>query len=55
MGSDEDFIKMIAFCNNHQIKPILDKTFDFADAVAAFDRMKDGTQFGKIIVKVRQD
>ena len=55
MGSDEDFIKMIAFCNNHQIKPILDKTFDFADAVAAFDRMKDGAQFGKIIVKVRQD
>ena len=55
MGSDDDFIKMIAFCNNHQIKPILDKTFDFADAVAAFDRMKDGAQFGKIIVKVRQD
>ena len=25
------------------------------NAVVAFDRMKDGAQFGKIIVKVRQD
>ncbi|HUM50916.1 MAG TPA: zinc-binding dehydrogenase [Chitinophagales bacterium] len=52
MGSDDDFIKMIALCNEYLIKPILDKTFDFANAVAAFDRMKDGAQFGKIIVKV---
>ena len=55
MGSDEDFFKMIDLCNEHQIKPILDKTFDFVDAVAAFDRMKNSTQFGKIIVKVKPD
>ena len=52
MGSDEDFLKMIDLCNEHQIKPILDKTFEFADAVAAFDRMKNSAQFGKIIVKI---
>lgn len=52
MGSDEDFGKMINLCNNYKIKPILDKTFDFANAVEAFDRMKDGSQFGKIIVKI---
>ena len=52
MGSDEDFGKMIALCNEHQIIPVLDKTFDFTDAVAAFDRMKNGEQFGKIIVKI---
>lgn len=52
MGSDDDFNKMIDLCNEHQIKPILDKTFDFDNAVAAFDRMKNSSQFGKIIVKV---
>jgi NADPH:quinone reductase-like Zn-dependent oxidoreductase len=52
MGSDDDFSKMLEFCNKHNIKPILDKTYLFADAVAAFDRMKDGAQFGKIVVKI---
>jgi NADPH:quinone reductase-like Zn-dependent oxidoreductase len=52
MGSDDDFGKMIALCNEHQIIPVLDKTFDFTDAVAAFERMKNGEQFGKIIVKI---
>jgi zinc-binding alcohol dehydrogenase/oxidoreductase len=52
MGSDEDFSKMIALCNEHQVIPILDKTFSLTDAVLAFDRMKNGEQFGKIIVKI---
>lgn len=52
MGSGDDFIKMLDLCNNYQIKPILDKTFEFTDAVAAFDRMKNSEQFGKIIVKL---
>lgn len=54
MGSDNDFSRMTDFCNEHQIIPILDKTFDFKDAVAAFDRMKNGDQFGKIIVKIKE-
>jgi len=54
MGSDEDFIKMIDLCNEYHINPILDMTFSFNDAVDAFDRMKDGAQFGKIIVKVSE-
>lgn len=52
MGSDDDFSKMLKLCNDYSIKPILDKTFDFANAVEAFDRMKEGAQFGKIIVKI---
>jgi NADPH:quinone reductase-like Zn-dependent oxidoreductase len=52
MGSDDDFRNMLAFCKQHQVNPIIDKTFSFTDAVAAFDRMKNGEQFGKIIVKV---
>jgi NADPH:quinone reductase-like Zn-dependent oxidoreductase len=52
MGSDIDFAKMVQFCEQHQLQPIIDKVFDFENSVAAFDRMKEGAQFGKIIVKV---
>lgn len=52
MGSDEDFEKMLRFCNMHKIMPVLDRTFELKDAVAAFDRMKQGGQFGKIIVRI---
>lgn len=52
MGSDIDFAKMVQFCEQHQLQPIIDKIFDFENSVAAFDRMKEGAQFGKIIVKV---
>lgn len=54
MGSDEDFKKMLHFCEHHQINPIIDKVFAFDDAVAAFDRMKEGAQFGKIVVRVSE-
>ena len=54
MGSDDDFTKMLELCIQYNIKPIVDKIFNFTDAVAAFDRMKDGAQFGKIMVKVAE-
>lgn len=53
MGSDDDFNKMIDLCNEYHIKPILDMTFNFENGVAAFDRMKNSAQFGKIIVKIQ--
>jgi NADPH:quinone reductase-like Zn-dependent oxidoreductase len=52
MGSDEDFFKMIDFCTEHKIQPIVDKVFDLDHAVDAFDRMKDSSQFGKIVVAI---
>lgn len=52
MGSDIDFAQMVQFCEQHQLQPILDKIVEFEKSVDAFDRMKEGTQFGKIIVKV---
>lgn len=47
MGSDQDFLTMIDFINEHQIKPILDETFSLDNAIAAFDKMKSGNQFEK--------
>lgn len=52
MGSDEDFQLMTAFVNQHKIIPIIDKVYPFSEADLAFERMKTGQQFGKIIVHV---
>lgn len=52
MGSDEDFIKMLEFVKERKLKPVVDKVFALDDAPMAFERIKEGLQFGKIVVKV---
>lgn len=51
MGSDQDFEHMVQFVKDHKIKPIIDQVYSFEDAIQAFDRMRDGEQMGKIILK----
>lgn len=51
MGSDQDFLDMLELVNTHQIKPIIDSVYSFDSAVEAFDRMRDGEQLGKIVLK----
>jgi len=51
MGSDADFKNMLAFVATHKIEPVVDQVFSLDDAVSAFDRMKSGQHFGKIVVK----
>ena len=53
MGSPEDFAAMIALVDRHKIKPVVDKVYASADGAAAFQRMDEGLQFGKIVVKMR--
>jgi zinc-binding alcohol dehydrogenase/oxidoreductase len=48
MGSDADFLNMLQLVEKFKIKPVVDQCFPFALAEAAFDRMKEGKQFGKI-------
>lgn len=50
MGSTEEFIDMVAFVNTHQIVPIIDSSYSMEDAAAAFEKMNNGKQFGKIIL-----
>lgn len=52
MGSDDDFVKMLEFVNERKLKPVVDKVFELKDAPEAFERIKEGLQFGKIVVKV---
>jgi len=52
MGSPDDFSAMIGFVNKHGIRPVIDKIFPFADGEAAFRRMENAQQFGKIVLKI---
>lgn len=52
MGSDREFVEMLEFVTEHQIHPILDSVRPFDKIVSAFDEIKDGRVFGKLVVKV---
>lgn len=53
MGNDEEFKAMIAFVDTHGLKPLVDEVFPLKDVVNAFEKLKAGTQMGKIVVDVR--
>jgi NADPH:quinone reductase-like Zn-dependent oxidoreductase len=50
MGSPADFAAMVAFVSEHQIVPIAEHVFPFAEANAALEAMADAAQFGKIVL-----
>ncbi|MBI3258214.1 MAG: zinc-binding dehydrogenase [Ignavibacteriae bacterium] len=52
MGTDKDFAKMLEFVSHHKIIPVIDSVFSFEEAGAAFDKMNESGQFGKIVVKI---
>lgn len=51
MANDEEFEQMLAFVTQHQIKPIIDSITPFNEIITAFDKMKEGKQFGKLVVE----
>ncbi len=53
MGSPADFDAMVALVDQHKIRPVVDKVYPPEDGAAAFQRMDEGLQFGKIVVKMR--
>jgi zinc-binding alcohol dehydrogenase/oxidoreductase len=52
MGSDQDFENMLSFVKANKIQPLIDHVFVIKDAEQAFDRMKNGQQKGKIVIKI---
>jgi NADPH:quinone reductase-like Zn-dependent oxidoreductase len=52
VGSTEMFMAMNRAIAVSAIKPVIDKTFDFADAQAAYRHMASGAHFGKIVIRV---
>ena len=51
MGSEADFKAMVDFTDQHQIVPVIDEVFSFANAVSAFKKLANSSQFGKIVLK----
>ena len=52
MGSPNEFAAMLAFVQRHQIRPVVDCIFSLKDGARAFERMKSGQQFGKIVLQI---
>ena len=52
VGSREMFESMNIFLSEHQMKPVIDRTFAFNEAREAFQLMAAGGHFGKIVVRV---
>ena len=53
MGSPADFAAMVALVDQHKIRPVVDKVYPPEEGAAAFQRMDEGLQFGKIVVKMK--
>jgi zinc-binding alcohol dehydrogenase/oxidoreductase len=52
MGSPADFANMLAFVNQHHIKPIVDSVYPMEDAEIALHQLGESVQFGKIVLKI---
>ncbi|MDK8179785.1 zinc-binding dehydrogenase [Paenibacillus sp. UMB4589-SE434] len=48
MGSSEEFAAMLRYMNEHAIRPVIDRMYPLEETVLAFQRMKNGEQFGNI-------
>lgn len=52
VGHRRSFEQMNAFIDKHQIAPVIEATYAFEDAIAAFEHLNRGA-FGKIVIRVR--
>ncbi len=52
VGSREDFETMNAFISEHQIRPLIDRVFEFEQAAEAFEFMNSGNFMGKIVIRL---
>ena len=52
MGSREELQQVLAHMEKHEIRPIMDKTFELDDAQEAFNHLEVNSQFGKIALLI---
>ncbi|MEO1411572.1 MAG: zinc-binding dehydrogenase [Bacteroidota bacterium] len=52
MGNATEFAAMVDLVRDKQIVPVVDREFALAEGPAAFDRMDQGLQFGKIVLTI---
>lgn len=52
VGDPQDFQEMLAFADEHKIKPVVERVFPLAEAKEALLYLKDQHKFGKVAVSV---
>lgn len=52
MGSREELKALLAHVNKFDMHPVVDQTFSLDDAVKALDYLKEGSQFGKVALRI---
>jgi NADPH:quinone reductase-like Zn-dependent oxidoreductase len=52
LGSREDFSQVLSFMETTRTKPIIDRVFPLKEAAAAQQRLEEGKQFGKIVLRM---
>ena len=52
VGSRADFKALNSFLTEHQLRPVIDRVFPFAEAPAAFAHLRGATHFGKVVISV---
>lgn len=54
MGSREELRDMLQFAEQHKIRPVIDTVLPLEQADEAFEKLKDSSQFGKIVLKISE-
>ncbi len=50
MGTRDELAELVALCAARGIRPLVDSTFGFSEARAAFEQLESGEVFGKIVL-----
>ena len=46
------FVRMNAFLEQHAIRPVIDRSFPFAEAASAYAHLEGASHFGKVVLEV---
>ena len=52
MGNDSELDAVVTELRAGRLTPVIDSAFDLADGRSAFERMQEGRQFGKIVLRI---
>lgn len=53
MGTRDEFLSMLDFIESRSLRPVIDQIFPLEETRAAFTRMEESNQFGKIILQIK--
>jgi NADPH:quinone reductase-like Zn-dependent oxidoreductase len=50
VGSRATFLHLLELVTSNELRPQIDRVFEFEDARSAFEYAKSGQQFGKVVI-----